>query len=349
MSGPYGASLPSHLASALTIQQGATPVTILHGSGALNYALWRKAILLYIQQRYRTGHTSAPRMEILLAEICAHLSGGLEQWHVRSWQLSAALHLGVLADWVTWGKTTHDRAVRCRQAIRSVSVEDLVGSRLLSVLCHARAQYYMYHPSCLPVIKTRIPLTGADGNVTLITEESVQGALAQARLDDYKHETAAELQHAFHVHLGDSPGARFTGTAEDTITPMPFVRVAEERAEPVEPGKEGDSRAPPVNPFAPPPSVRADPLDVPPSSSWFRSRPTPPARPQPEINPDTPAAAAPSASRPAASTHTAATNVTRTVIRKVHGEYSTIRPLCASAGTLWVDHQFKGTQQQSPG
>jgi hypothetical protein len=73
-----------------------------------------------------------------------------------------------------------------------------------------------------------------------------------------------------------------------------------------------------------------------------RSTPTAPA----------PTPAAPSAPRPAASARTgatAATNVTRTVIRKVHGEFATIRPLCASAGTLWVDHAFKGTQQQSPG
>jgi hypothetical protein len=31
----------------MTVQQGATPVTVLQGSGALDYALWKKVVLLY--------------------------------------------------------------------------------------------------------------------------------------------------------------------------------------------------------------------------------------------------------------------------------------------------------------
>jgi hypothetical protein len=69
----------------MTLQQGSAPITVLHGTGALDFVRWVKAVLLYIPQRYCTGHTSAPQMEILLAEMCAHLSGQLEQWHMRSW------------------------------------------------------------------------------------------------------------------------------------------------------------------------------------------------------------------------------------------------------------------------
>jgi hypothetical protein len=101
MSAPYVSTLPAHLISAMTLLQGSTPITVLRGTGAIDFVRWMKAVNLYIPHRYCTGHTSAPRMEILLAELCAHLSGGLEQWHIRSWGLVVELHLNMLADWVT--------------------------------------------------------------------------------------------------------------------------------------------------------------------------------------------------------------------------------------------------------
>jgi hypothetical protein len=192
--------------------------------------------------------------------------------------------MSVLADRVTWGETLHDRAVRCRQAIRSVAVEDLVRSRLLEVLCYARAQFYMYNPEALTVIKpvvTRYILTRADRKESLVTEENLQGALAQARLGDLKNKTAA------HLHLGRSPPPRFCGVGSETITPDPYVVIAHETVDHVEPGEEGDSGNPPHNPFA---SSPAPPTSAPPSNRWgWRGTASVPEVPEVEVPTSPPA------------------------------------------------------------
>jgi hypothetical protein len=71
----YSSAFPSSLVSALNMQQSVSTVQPLNGEGALAYARWSKSILAHLRQRYRAGHTSAARMEVILADICSHLSG----------------------------------------------------------------------------------------------------------------------------------------------------------------------------------------------------------------------------------------------------------------------------------
>ena len=110
-------------------------------------------------------------------------------WHFRSWELVVGLHLWTLRDWVLSGPTMEDRSIRCRQAVKAVAAEDLSKSVLLEMLQWARAAFYMYNPSLLPIRRVYTQLQRLDGSTALIVEEVQRSAVEQAFTDSFPAET----------------------------------------------------------------------------------------------------------------------------------------------------------------
>jgi hypothetical protein len=376
----YGSTYPSSLVSALNQQRGVSAVQPLSGGDALAFAKWQKGMLASVRQHFRAGHTSAPRMEVVLADVVSHLSGSVELWHLRAWRLAADLHLCMMADWVTCGEMLLDRATRCRQAVRAVAVDDLVGSMLLEVLRWARALHYLYHPGTLPVVKERVALTDVDGTQTLLTEERMRGAVEQAFLDDFKTETHPHLLLAFYIPLGETPAERYSKELAQLSVGPPLTRTAHNVLQSVEEGDEGDSRPqqqqqqpqrqPQHNPFAvdspaatPAAAVPGGgpPLGVPSSSRWpWQRQQQGPAEIQASASesgqgsehsspghPPFSQRMPPTAARPAATAQTARTVVTRQYTRAVHPEYPAVRQNCATAGEVWVPSGFMARHTES--
>ena len=221
----YQPSAP--LVQALNQQQGVVPIKPLRGHDALAFTEFKKAILPYIKLRFRAGHLAPARMEVVLADISAHLEGPLAPWHNRSWQMITDLHLCLVRDWVLCGPTINERAVRCRLALKAVAAEDFSGSELEEMLRGARSAYYLYHPGILPVFKTHLPITRLDGSTSIIAEEEQRDPTEQARIDNLAAEQDAHLQHAFLIPADLNTAPRYIEPRAISMGP-PYLRVAHE-------------------------------------------------------------------------------------------------------------------------
>ena len=311
------------------------------GNDALACTDFRKSVLSHLQQTYRTGTTSAVRMEVVLADIVQNLTGPLEQWHLRTWKMIIDLHLHLLIDWLAAGKTPQERAVRCRQVLMAVAPEDLVGTDLEIQLRWARTIFYQYEPGCIPIIKDATPLYHANNTLELITEERQLSSIEQARIDTLIKETNPRLHHGFVVPLGTDPSPRYTAGTPSLQPPVLRTLHDREHLEP-EFGDEGTSRH---NPFAlpadPPATAAVPPVGhtsrVTPSfaarfSSWG-ARPT-------EANADEEDSHAGSA-LPAATARTTFTTTTRRqVMTELHPEWAFAYEHCTKAGDCTVTSQF---------
>jgi hypothetical protein len=137
----YTQVIPAALVSALNQQQGVGPIQKYGGGDALTFTRWSRAVRNHVKQHFRSGTMQAARCEVVLGEISSHLTGGLAQWHVRSWRMTQDLHMHAVVDWIASGATVAERAQRCRSIINATAAEDLVGSPLENMLRAARALY----------------------------------------------------------------------------------------------------------------------------------------------------------------------------------------------------------------